>query len=204
MTNFAGDAAPAVIDWRVPATGLDALYGDGATRAEKRLPPVTGFAGAGIVAGVAALQGLDWAWWQYALAVVLVYDLVGGVVAMGLNSAKRFHHATHLPVPRRSAALTRNEVLFSAVHVQPVVIAAVFPGGPLWWGVLWYAVALAGVVLVGRTPLYLARPVALALVAVTPVAAMPLDAPHGFGWLPVVLVAKLVLGSVREEPYRPG
>lgn len=193
----------AVIDWRVPDTGLDVIYGDGATVAEKVLPTVTGVAGAALVAGYAAVSGTAWSGWQYVLAVVLVFDLVGGVVAMSLNSAKRFHHAETIPVSRPSATLMRNEVLFAGIHVQPVVIAALFPGAGVWWGLLWYVVALAGVMVVRRVPLHLARPAALLIVALAPVVSMTMAAPDGFGWLPVVLIAKLVLGSVREEPYRP-
>lgn len=193
-----------VIDWQVPDTGLDAFHGDGASGAEKLLPSATGIAGGVLVAGYAAVGGeAAWSWWQYALAVILVFDLVGGVVAMGLNSAKRFHHAETIPVPRPSATLMRREVLFAGVHVQPVVIAVLFPGAGPWWGVLWYLVALAGVVVVRWVPLYLARPVALLTVALAPVVSMTMAAPDGFVWLPAVLITKLVLGSVREEPYRP-
>ncbi|ADD40126.1 hypothetical protein [Stackebrandtia nassauensis] len=194
----------ATVDWRLPATGLDAIFGDGATRWEKTLPTVTGLAGIAVLAAYAALTGnLDWSWWQYALAAILVFDLVGGVVTNALNSAKRFQHAERVAVPRRAASLVRNHVLFAAIHVQPIVIAALFPGVGLWWGVLWYAVTLAGVIVIPLVPLHLRRPAAMTAVALVPVVASVMPHPDGFGWLPAILVAKLVLGAVREEPYRP-
>jgi len=58
----------------------------------------------------------------------VVYDLVGGVVANGLNSAKRFQHADRIPVPRRAAALVRNHVLFATIHVQPILVAKLVLG----------------------------------------------------------------------------
>lgn len=191
------------VDWQVPDTGLDGLNGDGATRTEKTLPQVAGLAGVLLLVVLARSDDLDWTWWQYALAVVLTFDLVGGVVALGLNSAKRFHHASSIPAPRPSAALTRNALLFTGIHLQPVVVGLVFPGGHPMWGLAWYGYALVGVVLVLHTPLYLARPVALVMVALAPMAATWLDHPEGFAWLPAVLVTKLVLGAVQEEPYRP-
>lgn len=196
------DERPAIVDWTVPDHDLDGLYGDGATRAERALPRATGaLALAGVLAH-SLIAGLDWTWWQYLIAGALVLDLVGGIVAMALNSAKRFHHAQSLPVPRRSAALTRNAWLFTAVHVQPIVIGVLF-GGPWWWGPAWYALCLAGLFIVTRVPLYLARPVAMLLLALTAVLSPMVEHPPGFAWVPMVLVAKLVLGAVREEPYRP-
>lgn len=192
-----------VIDWTVPDHDLSGLYGDGATRAERLLPPIAGALAAGAVVSHALWGDLGWAWWQHLLATLLVFDLAGGVVALSLNSAKRFHHAERLAVPRPSANLTRNEVLFTALHLQPVLIGLTFPGAAWWWGPTWYAGCLAGLLMVTRVPLYLARPVAMLLVTLTAVVSPLLEHPAGFAWVPVVLVAKLVLGAVREEPYRP-
>jgi hypothetical protein len=185
---------------RVSGKRLDALFGDGATRMEKALPLAAGFAGAGIVVGYAAVASLGWSWWQYALAVVLTADLVGGAVGNAVNSIK---HMVHAGDAGPAASLVRNHVLFTAIHVQPIIIAAAFPGAGIWWGVLWYALTLGSVAAVGRVPQYLQRPVAMIAVAIAPVLAMVMSYPRGFVWLPVVLAAKLVLGAVREEPYRP-
>lgn len=196
--------ARATVDWTVPSSDLDAVFGDGATRMEKVLPNITALAAIAVLLWYAATTpGLEWGWWRYVVAAVLVYDLVGGVVTNGLNSAKRFQHADRIAVTRRSASFVRNHTLFTAAHVQPVVIAAVFPGASIWWGVFWYAVTLGVVVLVLRIPLYLRRPVALMFVALASMVATVLVGPPGFAWLPAVLVAKLGLGAVREEPYRP-
>ena len=198
------DQPPATIDWDVPDTRLDAAFGDGALPVEKLLPNLTAVIGVALLVWYTAVTpSLHWKWWRQLIAVALVYDLVGGVVANGLNSTKRFQHADHIAVPRPTASFVRNHVLFAATHAQPILAAVLFPGAQIWWGVWWYVVALGGVVLVLRIPLYLRRPVALMFVAATPMLATILDAPHGFAWLPAVLIAKLILGAVREEPYRP-
>lgn len=192
------------IDWTVPSVDLDAAFGDGATRIEKALPNLTALAGVTLMLWYAAITpSLHWHWWQYVIAAALAYDLIGGVVANGLNSAKRFQHADRIPVPRPTASLVRNHVLFAAVHVQPVIVAVLFPGARVWWGLCWYAIALGAVIAVLRIPQYLRRPAALLFVALAPVVATILTGPSGFAWLPAVLIAKLVLGAVREEPYRP-
>lgn len=192
------------IDWVVPGSRLDAAFGDGATRAEKALPNITAIAGVALLFWYAAsTPELHWQWWRYLIAAVFVYDLVGGVVANGLNSAKRFQHARRIAVPRPTASFVRNHVLFAAVHVQPILVAILFPGPGVWWGAVWYAIALVTVVMVLRVPLYLRRPAALMVIATAPMLAAILPAPLGFSWLPAVLVAKLGLGAVQEEPYRP-
>ena len=68
----------------------DPIYGTGASLAEKNLARLAGLAGAVLVGGfVAVTDPQAWALWQYAVAAVLAFDLVGGVVANGLASAKR-------------------------------------------------------------------------------------------------------------------
>lgn len=192
-----------VIDWEVPGTDLDALCGDGATRIEKSLPTVTGLVGVGVLAAYAATVRFDWSWWQYLIAAVITADLVGGVVALSLNSSKRFRHADSIPVARPTASLVRNEVLFTAVHVYPIVVAVAFPGATIWWGLAWYAVPLIAVITLARVPLYLVRPAASIAIALTPLITVATPNPPGFAWLPAVMIAKLVLGGIREEPYRP-
>lgn len=114
---------------------------------------------------------------------------------------------THLDAAFGDGALPMEKLLPNVTAVIGVVLifwyGAVTPSLDWeWWRYL-IAVALIGVVLVPRTPLYLRRPIALLFVATTPMLATIMSAPRGFAWLPAVLVAKLVLGAVREEPYRP-
>ncbi|MEU7150628.1 hypothetical protein AB0B79_19975 [Streptomyces sp. NPDC039022] len=175
------------------------FFGSGATGGERVLACMAGAFGVCFLVWDAG--DLGWPWWKYAVAVALVFDLAGGVVANGLDAAKRFHHGPLPLPPTRLNRFLHHEVGFAAAHLQPVVIGLLF-GGPWWWGPLWYAWALAGVVLVNRARRHLARPVALFAVLAGVMVAPALPAPAGFGWLPAVLLLKLVLAhAVPEIPY---
>ncbi|MGW7270144.1 hypothetical protein ACWGH5_06470 [Streptomyces sp. NPDC054864] len=166
-------------------------FGTGATRVEKGLAyAVSAF---GIGALTVAGHGLGWTWWQWLIGVLLVHDLAGGVVANGLDTAKHFYHS---PLTFTDSVLARffhHPVGFTAVHFQPVLIALVIPGGTWWWGLLWYAWALAGAIAVDRADERLKRPIALAIVVAGIMVASFIDSPPGLGWLPAVLLLKLVL-----------
>ncbi len=175
-------------------TRPDPVYGTGATLAEKNLARLTGLAGAvAVPAFVALTQPEAWAWWQYAVAAILAFDLVGGVVANGLGAAKREHARPDAPGDGILLRLVRRPVAFTALHVQPIAVALLFPGASWWWGVAWYTVVLVAVVVVRRVPVTLARPVALAAAAAVTLAAPLVAAPVGFAWLPVVMALKLVV-----------
>lgn len=166
-------------------------FGAGATRTEK------GIAYAVSVFGIGALviggQGLGWAWWQWLIGALLVHDLAGGVVANGLDSAKRFYHSPLTFTDSVFARFIHHPVGFTALHVQPVLIALVIPGGTWWWGLLWYVWALTGAITVDLAEERLKRPVALASVVTGIMVAACIDSPPGLDWLPAVLLLKLVL-----------
>lgn len=194
------------IEWSTAGERRDAVYGDGVTRAEKSIALGTAVAGTAIAVVLAAAAGVSWNALQWAVAVVIAFDLLGGVVANGLNSAKRAHFgpAADAPAPGPLARLTRRPVLFAAVHVQPIIVSLVFPPHEPWWGLGCWAVVLISVVAVRAVPLHLERPVALAACVVIVLASTAVAAPVGFAWLPAIMALKLVLAhAVQEEPYRP-
>lgn len=175
------------------------FFGIDPTPGERALAHLAG--AFGVAAALAIGLDANWTWWRLLVAAVIAYDLAGGVVAGGLDSAKRFYHG---PLPVRPTRLNRflhDEIGFAAVHVQPVVVGLLF-GAAWWWGPLWYAWALAGVVLVARAPRRLARPVALLAVLTGAMLAPSIPAPDGLAWLPVVLLVKLVVAhAVPERPH---
>ncbi len=195
--------APAfVVDWQVPAGEANWLTGAGTTRGERATVWV------GTVLGVAAVAWLapeGWTWWQWTSVVVLAVDLLGGVVANALATAKRqYHGRPAAQVPRPSARLLRNSTVFAAAHLHPFVVALVLPDGSWRWAAFWYVGCVVPVLVVQRVPLHLQRPVAFAAVAVLLVAQPVVAAPAGLAWFGPVLAVKLVAAhAVREEPYRP-
>ncbi|MGX9346681.1 hypothetical protein [Microbacterium sp. KNMS] len=193
------------IDWSAPSGGRDALFGSGATRSEKTLPIVVGALGAIVLVLAAHTADAGWTIGHDALAAIIALDIVGGVVANGLNSAKRDHFGPP-PAGRRSrlSSIVNAPISFAALHVQPIVVGVLFPPHMWWWGLGWYLAVLAGVALVRTAPLYLERPVALSWCALVAMAAAYIPSPDLWGWLPVMLALKLVLAhAVQEAPYRP-
>ncbi|GAA2775198.1 hypothetical protein [Saccharopolyspora taberi] len=174
------------------------VFGTDSTVAERVLVFVA--AATGLAIWIPTALGEPWPWWLWLVGAVVVFDLTGGVVSLGLDAAKRFHR-TPPPEPRtRIQRLLHDKVGFAAVHVQPIAVGLLF-GGPWWWGLLWYGWALAGVLLVGRVPAHLARPVGLLVLLAGLMTAPAVPAPAGFGWLPAVLLLKLVVGhAVPEQP----
>jgi hypothetical protein len=192
------------IDWFYSGR-TDLSAGTGATATEQLLP----LAGAIllpvwlVLAVVSA--GTIWTFWQWIIALALAPDLGRGVVANGLNSCKRFYHT---PAHEGEGAFVRaakNHWLFTAFHLHPIIVYAMWAPDYLWVGLVWYGVLLLSVAVVRAVPLYLARPVAFLLVGAAIVAqpAVVPSIPH-LEWLVPLLFLKIVLGhSVQEEPYRP-
>lgn len=196
-----------VIDWRIPAGAPDDwLYGAGATRAERGIVNAAAAIGVGLFAWYWLTGRYGWAWWQYALGAALAIDLFGGAVANALGAAKRQYFGPPRSPESRSVRLLRNPVAFAAFHLHPLLVAWAYGVDALswWWAAGMYAAATVGSILVEAVPPYLARPTAMLVFVGAVVALGFVPAPPGWGWLPAVFLAKLVLAhAVREEPYRP-
>ena len=193
------------VDWRPPAGKGDGIFGAGATTAEMTLANAVALLGAVIVVAAGLVTRVDWNAILYVVAAVIAFDVVGGVVANGLNSAKRDHHGP--PSATADTAfgrLVKLPVVFTALHIHPIIVGTFYPPHLWWWGPIWYLIILSATVTVRAVPLYLERPTALGWCAIVTMAAVYTPAPQMWGWLPVMLALKLVLAhAVQEEPYRP-
>lgn len=195
----------AVVDWTPPEGRGDALLGAGATRGEIALALGAGISGTAVLICWAVVAGAPWTVIQYVLAGAIALDVIGGVVANGLNAAKRDHFGPPSATARSAGGrLVLRPILFAAVHVHAIVIALVYEPALWWWGVLWWALTVVAVVAVRASPLHLERPVALAATAGGVLLAAIVPAPGFWAWLPVMMMLKLALAhAVQEEPYRP-
>ncbi len=142
--------------------------------------------------------------WNILLLAFFAFDIAGGAVANLLNSCKRFYHGDLQAVDGRGARIAKNSMLFTAIHLHPVLAAYVFNGDVIN-AVIWYLLLLASVATTLASPLYLRRATAGALTVLALLASqsiLPLGA--GLEWFIPCLFLKLVLGhAVQEEPYRP-
>ncbi len=192
------------IDWTYSGKP-DGFFGTGATPIEQGLVWGFGLFGTAILGWVAWTRSIPWAWWQYAVAVLLALDVLGGVVANALNSCKRFYHAPLQPEETGFTALSKNHYAFVAFHIHTIVAGILFGGFNLGYGLFWYAALIFSTVFVLNFPLHLQRPIAFGLIMTAILVNLYVIHPVvGFEWLVPALFLKLIYGHlVREEPYRP-
>lgn len=192
------------IDWNVPqprtglAGALDRFIGPGATAAELLLQILAPSVAALAAPLYAALSGEDWSWFQYLLCAVLAFDMVGGVVTNATSSAKRWYH--------RDGQGFYQHLAFTSAHLLHLVLVAwLYLGNDWLWAAIAGAYLLGAAALILATPVYLQRPMALALyMAGLVIGLWLLPTVPGLEWfLPVFYLKLLVSHLPREEPYRP-
>jgi len=192
------------IDWNYPPPRpgwrkeIDTFLGPGTTRAELALEWIVSLAGGLGMLAYALLQPLGWNGWQVAVAVLLAFDLTGGVVTNATSSAKRWYH--------RPGQELRQHLTFIAVHgIHLGLVGWLFRAGDWAWALAWFAFLMAASTLILAMPLYLQRPLAFTLFAIGLLLWLYADSLiPGLEWfIPVFLLKLLLSHLLREEPYRP-
>ncbi|SDQ63362.1 hypothetical protein [Natronobacterium texcoconense] len=181
---------------RSPREGLhgawDRLVGPGATRAENWL--VVGYSVlfcSGLVLYV-HLVPLEWNALQQLVAVLIAFDVAGGIVANTTESGRRWWH--------RPSQTRGDHVRFVAYHVHPFVLALLFGGFTLLEAGLVYGVLIASTVTVLAAPNELRRPVAMVLFSAGLIVALYLvSPPHGLEWFVPFLFLKLIPGHLVND-----
>jgi hypothetical protein len=173
----------------------DRFIGPGATRAELGLILGSALVGAAAVAAYALWKNLPWSPIQIAAAALLALDLVGGVVANATTAAKRWYH--------RPGRGFRQHLGFVVLHVHPFLVAWLFRDDNWTFGFLIYGYLLLATLLILAAPLYLQRPVAMALTLVGLVIGLVAFPPTpGMAWfVPVFYLKLLVSHLLKEWPY---
>lgn len=178
----------------------DRLLGPGAGRDEVALALGAGLAAALLVPLLAARQGADWTPALAAVAGLLAFDLVGGVVVNASGPARRYYHR-----PGRGAPHHLGFVALHALHVAAV--AWLFRGGDARFAVAVTAGLVAAAALALAAPPHLRRGVATLAVAAAAVLAPAASPMPGMDWFVPVLFLKLLvcylLGDLPPTPDRP-
>ncbi|MDJ0859601.1 MAG: hypothetical protein QNI90_15200 [Dinoroseobacter sp.] len=194
----------AQIQWNYTGP-TDALVGSGASSAERLM----GYGGAALLTVLlTCFAYLNDApvttWWQWAVLVFFAYDIGGGAVANMLNSCKRFYHSPPKPAEGRIVRAAKDVRVFTAIHIHPIVAAALL-GGSVANAVIWYVLLQLAVWTVLLAPLYLRRPLATLLtISALIVESNLLPLGPGLEWFLPCLFIKMVMGhAVQEEPYAP-
>ncbi len=193
----------AKIDWSYEGKP-DELMGTGATKSEKIIAYASGLL-VPLALLFAGIKGMvHWNWWQWLIAIAISADISAGAVANALNSCKRFYHSPVQP-GEENFRLVKNPLFFTALHVYPLIVWFAFDRTNWLFAVVWYTLLLLAAWIILRIPLYLRRPVSVAIVVSVILMNAYLVAPiAGFEWLAPLLFIKIIAGhAVREEPYRP-
>ena len=197
------DISSTPIRWQPPEprSGLlgqwDTFIGPGATRAELLLIWLSALGGAVFALAYAWRAGVQWSLWLWIIALIMAFDLFGGVVANATSTIKRWYF--------RPSQGFRQHITFVAYHIYPFLVAWLFRDGDWLYGLLAYGYLLLAAVLILRTQVYLKRPLAmlLYLVGIT-VPVLVLKPTPGLIWfLPVLYLKLLVCNLVPEAPFRP-
>lgn len=175
----------------------DRFIGPGATRAETILILAASVAGVVAMVVAAVLTEPGWDGLQYVLAGLLAFDVVGGVVANGSASTKRWY--------QRNETRPAHRYGFVAMHAGHLALATfVFDLGWLWLGANAAALLVFGAI-IAWTGRHLQRPVGMLLAFVWITGSLMLFPVSMLAaWVIPALAIKLLLGHlVEEEPYYP-
>jgi hypothetical protein len=177
----------------------DKFVGPGATAAEEWLQ-----LGGGLL--VAMLLGLflflrretfEWSGLQTAIAALLAFDLIGGIITNATSAAKRWYH-------RAGHDSLRDHLSFIALHaLHLLLVAAVFRDMDWAFFVVMFGFLLLATVAIVRSPLYLQRPLAFTLFCVGFLIGTYLFVPvPGLEWFaPFFFLKLLVSHLVKEAPF---
>ena len=180
---------------------LDSLVGPGATRAELLLQ-----FGASIVIGIGCMLLFqetqpDASWYQKTAVALLGMDMVGGVVTNSTSAAKRWYHR-----PGQGFQEHMTFICIHALQIAAVSFQFVTDEEEKWvyFGLV-YGFLLVSSTIVLTVPLYIQRPVAMALAAAAIPGSMSRLVPQtpGLEWfLPLLFLKLLVSHLTQETPFR--
>jgi hypothetical protein len=192
------------IDWRVPPGPPRWLHGNGATMTEVGLVWATIVAGVPMLAVVAWNASLQWEPWLWVLSVFVLIDVLGGVTANALGTAKRLYGRQPTAEHRISERIAYNHTLFAIAHFHAFLIVAFYGDGEWAWAGYWYLTTIGGVIAVSAAPVYLQRAVGLGSFALVITIGSTLDGPAGMAWVGPLLALKLIVAhAITESPFRP-
>lgn len=179
--------------------GLDRFVGPGATPAELILQfsfPVIAAIGAVVYA---ANVTNNWSLWHFAVCALLALDVTGGIITNATSAAKRWYHRPGQNWPQHLG--------FVAVHVVHLVLVSwLFLDFDIPWLVATTLFLMFASCIIVWTRLYLQRPVALILYAVSLLLSLYiLESPLGLEWfLPFFYLKLLVSHLPAQKSYISG
>lgn len=192
------------IDWKYEDK-LDLALGNGANKQEK----ILGWASCLVIPLFLLFyvnkEHIEWNYIQLIIAIIVAFDIGGGMVCNSLNSCKRFYHSNSNTNEKKYIYIIKNHLVFSSLHIHTIIVWLVFDINNWINGFIWYFLLMISVISVNWAPLYIKRPLSMLIILFSIMINLYIIKPViGFEWLVPVLFIKIVYGHlVREEPYRP-
>lgn len=192
------------IDWTLPESRngmggfIDKFIGPGATTAEKNVQLYVPIIAVVAVVANGLYMGYEWTIWQYLVAAFIALDMVGGIATNLTSAAKRWNF--------REGNGFKAHMTFIALHVcQTALVSYFFLGFDILWIGVVYGFLMLSCALILAWPLYLQRPVAGMVYALSLVLSLYVfKSPEHLEWFLPLFFFKLQFSHVlREEPYRP-
>lgn len=176
------------------------IFGTNATRSEKTV----GWLATAIIplclVGLIVTGSVQWNLLQIGIIFLLAVDVSGGVVCNALDSCKRFYHSVPKQTESRLFQLAKNKLIFTAMHIHPLIVVFCFPEIPWYQGVIWYLLLVGAATIVLLVKPILKRPVAMGLVMLALLINLYLlPSANGIEWLMPLLFLKIIGGHLVPE-----
>ena len=68
---------------------------------------------------------VTWNFLQIAIALVIAFDVGGGVISNTLNSGKHFYHSAVKTEEGKLGYLLKNKWIFSLIHIHPLLVSLI-------------------------------------------------------------------------------
>ncbi|MHA1385234.1 MAG: hypothetical protein ACTSR3_15900 [Candidatus Helarchaeota archaeon] len=191
------------INWEYPEPrdgikgSWDKFIGPGATMAELWLIIGVSLVSVILLILYITINNIPLDTFQILIAVLIAFDLSGGVVANSTSSAKRWYH--------RKETGFKDHFTFIVFHIHPFLVGLFFRNWDWGYGLFFYSYLLIASLIILKIPLYLQRPVALIFFLGAILCNLYIFTPTiGLEWFVPVFFCKLLIAHIlREEPYRP-
>ncbi|WP_079476651.1 hypothetical protein [Marinococcus halophilus] len=131
----------------------DFINGTGAYLEEKLLGYSAGFIVPLLLFILILTDYVNWSLLQIAVAILIAFDVSGGVISNSLNSGKRFYHSGRKAEEGKQGFIFKNKWIFSFLHIHPLVVSLLFTPVNITYGVAWYLFFMVSATIVIATPL---------------------------------------------------
>lgn len=169
------------------------------------LENVVGYAGGTVTIALYTyffiIEVCPWTWWQYVLAIILSFDVAGGLVCPNLYSSVRSYASPFELIDREDRStmqILKQDWIYRLIHIHPIIIQLCFSSIDSWYiGVSWYLILQLSSAVALTVPLNLQQSISMFLCLIPLIFNYYLIQPiGGFEWLIPALFFKVLNGVI--------